>query len=1112
MSIPRVSDKGYQMFALAHFIPFDVDRPLLQPGQTADDVFKSAQFSDRHLQILDNWESIHECQDERDAERMRKRAEMSRESRAMTRALHGSIEAEQGIDIDIASTRGKKSRDAQAELLVGLMQQCGWIRNDRLRVDIETYSTPPTDNFEYPAPTRSQLKEWTLSIKQQENMMMARRRNASNVGEQAEIHESETPTSHTHVPLRSPLALDGRPVPATETFTCSTEPSSVAETLHAVAKKFSLNEKQTMVYNIIARRFVDQHVFKVENKGEPLRMLMTGPGGTGKTHAVRALQELMKLYKLQHLIRFLGPTGTSAKQIGGTTIHKGLGLSVALKSNGRGNRKVGESNEDFTVSMSVKNRSLVRDEWWHVSFVFVDEVSLVGAQLLFQIDHALRFAKEKREEWFGGINVIFAGDFYQYPPVGSTPLYTPIQPKAPQRAADIEKRLGRLAWKSVNAVISLSEQQRMKDDPEFAAAVGRLRVRECNLGDIELFNKRVVKSAKNSHGLQMHGDRGKAIMLVGTNFIRELLNNKKAKSLCTGELVYCAAHDLIDGAEPTIDERKRLLNLDVTDFTSEGALPGFILLFVGMPVILRNRNISTELGITNGSQGVVRQVFTKPCLNNYSVPICIVVEFPDSTVEIPGLPSHCFPLTPFTWKFNTSLEDGKGGKRNAHVLRTKMNLQPAYAITGHAAQGKTLPQVFVNLSEGGFAAYVSASRAQTREGLFLTETVSLDKLNRPVNSDLRHECRRLERLEYNTRINHGIETGPILSALDPESETSMSDLGMKVPPSAAETISDRLQSLSETAAPAPPRFRPNPPNCDNTSLPPAGCVWSANSCAYDAFLMVMFSTYQNGAEAWRQTLQTMGPWFLFLANEFKCLTTPSHLTNPQSFCESRDKLRSLLSQHDPRTFPPPGLCHTSVLQIFEAFAENSHWNLTLSQRFMCPTGCLAERKTIYLPRACNSSNWINAVRRTGFSCTLENVSIQLFVDLQIAAKIQQGQGSHCDQCDSPRTTSVFLANPSPWLFFHLPTNAHPHPQPSHTLEIRGTTDIMIYRLSAVVYYNSTHFTAVWVNKDASCWGHDGLAHNGKPERLYSRDLTTVRSYAGCDPHVVLYGLDCPTTS
>ncbi|KAF9782850.1 hypothetical protein BJ322DRAFT_1008933, partial [Thelephora terrestris] len=226
-------------------------------------------------------------------------------------------------------------------------------------------------------------------------------------------------------------------------------------------------------------------------------------------------------------------------------------------------------------------------------------------------------------------------------------------------------------------------------------------------------------------------------MLVGTNFIRELINNVKAKSSVNGELTYCAAQDLVDGSEPTPFDRKCLLGLNLADFSSEGALPGLIPLYVGMPVILRNRNISTELGITNGSQGVVRKIFTKSCTSNYSVARCVIVEFADSNVEIPGLPPCHFPVTPTTWKFATTLSDSAGIKHNVRVSRSQLNLQPAFAITGHAAQGKTLPQVLVDLHDGGFASYVSASRARTREGLFITEPVQLDNLNRPVNSDLR---------------------------------------------------------------------------------------------------------------------------------------------------------------------------------------------------------------------------------------------------------------------------------------------------------------------------------------------------------------------------------------
>ncbi|KAH7909525.1 hypothetical protein BJ138DRAFT_980302, partial [Hygrophoropsis aurantiaca] len=93
--------------------------------------------------------------------------------------------------------------------------------------------------------------------------------------------------------------------------------------------------------------------------------------------------------------------------------------------------------------------------------------------------------------WFGGINIIFAGDFYQYPPVAGTPLYTPIPNSTKISNLEIRKRLGRLAWKTINVVVALDEQQRMKDDIEYAAAVGRLRERKCNLEDLDIFNSRV---------------------------------------------------------------------------------------------------------------------------------------------------------------------------------------------------------------------------------------------------------------------------------------------------------------------------------------------------------------------------------------------------------------------------------------------------------------------------------------------------------------------------------------------------------------------------------------------------------------------------------------------
>ena len=63
-----------------------------------------------------------------------------------------------------------------------------------------------------------------------------------------------------------------------------------------VSTDFNLNEKQWIAFQIIARSFVQGHVYNQDLDEEPLCMLMTGPGGTGKIHVVRALKDVMAHY------------------------------------------------------------------------------------------------------------------------------------------------------------------------------------------------------------------------------------------------------------------------------------------------------------------------------------------------------------------------------------------------------------------------------------------------------------------------------------------------------------------------------------------------------------------------------------------------------------------------------------------------------------------------------------------------------------------------------------------------------------------------------------------------------------------------------------------------
>ncbi|KAG1863880.1 hypothetical protein F4604DRAFT_1928998 [Suillus subluteus] len=99
---------------------------------------------------------------------------------------------------------------------------------------------------------------------------------------------------------------------------------------------------------------------------------------------------------------------------------------------------------------------------------------------------------------------------------------------------------------------------------------------------------------------------------------------------------------------------------------------------------------------------------------------------------------------------------------------------------GHSAQGKTLPQVLINLHEGGFAAYVAASRAQTRKGLCITQPVTVDFLNKRIPSDLSAEVQHFEAIEHNTLVKHGLCQGPFVPVPDAESEQTLTRASISV--------------------------------------------------------------------------------------------------------------------------------------------------------------------------------------------------------------------------------------------------------------------------------------------------------------------------------------------
>ena len=358
----------------------------------------------------------------------------------------------------------------------------------------------------------------------------------------------------------------------------------------------------------------------------------------------------------------------------------------------------------------------------------MNECSLQSCEIMSEVDSTLWSAKEKPHLWFGGVMVIFAGDLYQYPPVGGTALYTPTSAYTNQTDKEIKKRLGCLVWKTVNTVVSLTEQERMKGDPEYGAAVRHLRIH--------------------------------------INLPKETLNVQKSQENCKNnmnKLTICAALDTCPTRDLSRPEWEQLLNLNMSSSKLKDSLPGFIPLYVGMPIVLRSKNISMDLGITNGSQGIVRKIYTKICPTGFTYCTSVLVEFPDSKIALLDLPKGYFLIMPIKTTFSTVLTSSDGAKLTIQLTRCQVPVQLAFAITGQSAQGKTLPCVLANLHEGGFGAYVTVSRAQNQYGLCITEPVTLQDLNKPVPHTFLFEEKRLCVLEHNTYIKYGFAEGNLVT-------------------------------------------------------------------------------------------------------------------------------------------------------------------------------------------------------------------------------------------------------------------------------------------------------------------------------------------------------------
>ena len=98
--------------------------------------------------------------------------------------------------------------------------------------------------------------------------------------------------------------------------------------------------------------------------------------------------------------------------------------------------------------------------WKGVDYFLIDEVSMLSCNTLAQISMALTAGKGS-DLPYGGISLIFAGDFAQLPPVKGTRLYKNIDVNnSVYKPNVIDAVQGRLLWLSTDTVVRLKTVMR----------------------------------------------------------------------------------------------------------------------------------------------------------------------------------------------------------------------------------------------------------------------------------------------------------------------------------------------------------------------------------------------------------------------------------------------------------------------------------------------------------------------------------------------------------------------------------------------------------------------------------------------------------------------------
>ncbi len=370
-------------------------------------------------------------------------------------------------------------------------------------------------------------------------------------------------------------------------------------------------------------------------------VFLTGEPGSGKTHTINQYIEYLEEHGVEPAVT--ASTGIAATHIQGMTIHSWSGIGIKKRMS------------EYELESLLEKESLVsRLRETHV--LIIDEVSMLDADTVTLLDQVLQTVRGSRDA-FGGMQIIFVGDFFQLPPVS--------------KGRDIRFAYESPAWNQAKPVVCYLSEQHRQDDKLFLDVLTSLRRGEVT----EETHMHLEARTRTS------GEHGADITKLYThNADVDRINDKKLDELSGDTITY----------EMQTFGSKRLVEPLIRGCLSPEALK----LKKGAVVMFTKNNF--DAGFVNGTLGrIVRFDIDsgKP----------VVETREGKEIEV--------------YEMDWAIDEQ--GSVLAKIVQLPLRL--AWAITVHKSQGMSLDAALIDLSkafEYG-QGYVALSRVRTLAGVYL---------------------------------------------------------------------------------------------------------------------------------------------------------------------------------------------------------------------------------------------------------------------------------------------------------------------------------------------------------------------------------------------------------